>query len=165
MFRFRTVGTVVTRRLSPTVLTGSPSPAAAVIHSLRILQPTTTATAIYNNNDNGILAVTSRTFATSSSSGLSQQEIQKRLDEFQDLFVEARLSIEDCTDSAGTTYYKEDADDAIRAVEEAVQAFQTLIDEIDDVNEKNRILRGNGLKVEQLKGELQMALNEGGDHH
>ena len=156
MFRFRSIGTVVTRKLSPAILTG-PSPTAA-IYPLRLLKPTTTTTTIINT----FPFTTKRTFAATS---LSQQEIQKRLDEFQELFVEARLSIEDCNDSAGTTYYKEDADDAIRAVEEAVLAFQSLIDEIDDINEKNRILRSNGLKVEQLKGELEMALKDGGDHH
>ena len=35
--------------------------------------------------------------------------------------------------------------------------------DIEDLNEKNRVLRGNGLKVEQLKGELELAL-KGGDH-
>lgn len=96
---------------------------------------------------------------------LTENEIKKRLDDFQDLFVEARLSIEDCNDSAGTTYYEEDVEVAIEAVDEAVGTFQKLIADIDDETEKNRILRGNGLKVEQLKGELEMALKEGGDHH
>jgi uncharacterized protein (DUF2164 family) len=104
--------------------------------------------------------VPQRTFAT-----LTEQEIQKRLDDFQELFVEARLSIEDATDSLGTTYYEEDADAAIEAVDEAVAAFEQLINDIEDEKEKNRILRGNGLKVEQLKGELEMALKGGDDHH
>lgn len=105
-----------------------------------------------------------RALTTSSSAPLSPTDIQKRLDAFQDLFVEARLCIEDATDSAGTTYYEEDATSATEAVNEAVQVFEELINDIDNEDEKNRVLRSQGLKVEQLKGELEMALR-GGDHH
>ena len=77
--------------------------------------------------------------------------------------MEARMSIEDANDSVGTTYFEEDAEMARESVEDAVKAFEKLIDDIEDENEKNRILRGNGLKVEQLKGELEMAL-KGYDH-
>jgi hypothetical protein len=86
------------------------------------------------------------------------------LDAFQELFVEARMCIEDVDESAGTKYFDEDAEAAQEAVDEAVGAFQTLISDIEDVDEKNRVLRGNGLKVEQLKGELEMALKGGHDH-
>ena len=44
-----------------------------------------------------------------------------------------------------------------------VGAFDSLIEDIADTDQKNRILRSNGLKVEQLKGELEMALK--GGHH
>ena len=99
------------------------------------------------------------------SSSMSEGEIKKRLDEFQDLFVEARLCIEDATESVGTTYFEEDSEAAREAVQEAVDTFQKLIDEIEDLDEKNRVLRANGLKVEQLKGELDLALKGGHDHH
>lgn len=95
---------------------------------------------------------------------MADNDLKKRLDAFQDLFVEARLSIEDCTDSAGTKYFDEEAEAAQEAVDEAVGAFKTLIADIDDDDQKNSVLRGNGLKVEQLKGELQMALHGGHDH-
>ena len=91
-------------------------------------------------------------------------DVQKRLDEFQDLFVEARLCIEDATDSAGTKYFEEDAEAAMEAVKEAVDCFEQIVNGIEDVDEKNRILRSNGLKVEQLKGELEMMLHGGNDH-
>jgi len=95
---------------------------------------------------------------------MSESDLKKRLDEFQDLFVEARLTIEDCTDAAGTNYFDEEAEAAQEAVDEAVEAFENVIKDIDDDEQKNRVLRGNGLKVEQLKGELQMALHAGHDH-
>ena len=39
-----------------------------------------------------------------------------------------------------------------------------VISAFDDDEQKNSVLRGNGLKVEQLKGELEMALHGGHDH-
>jgi Mg2+/Co2+ transporter CorC len=83
------------------------------------------------------------------------------LNEFQDLFVEARMCIDDLNDSVGTTYYDEDAEEAREAVETAVGNFQALLKEITDIEQKNRVLRSNGLKVEQLKGELELTLKGG----
>jgi hypothetical protein len=83
------------------------------------------------------------------------------LNEFQDLFVEARMCIDDLNDSVGTTYYDEDAEEAREAVETAVENFQALLKEITDIEQKNRVLRSNGLKVEQLKGELELTLKGG----
>jgi Mg2+/Co2+ transporter CorC len=104
------------------------------------------------------IMIVARSFAV-----MSDTDLNKRLDAFQELFVEARLTIEDCNDAANTKYFDEEADTAKEAVEEAVNEFQTLIGDLDDQDQKTRVLRGNGLKVEQLKGELEMALN--GGHH
>lgn len=79
------------------------------------------------------------------------------------MFVEARLSIEDCADSADTTYFDEEADCAKEAVEEAVQCFEALLGELDE-DTKGRVVRQNGLKVEQLKGELELVLKGGHAH-
>jgi hypothetical protein len=96
---------------------------------------------------------------------MPEEELKQGLREFQDLFEEARYALEDATDSAGTTYFEEDSAVATEAVSAAVTRFTTLIDAIPDLDQKNGILRGNGLKVEQLKGELEMALKGGHDHH
>ena len=100
-----------------------------------------------------------RTFTTPTL--MPEDEIKKRLDEFQELFVEARYCIEDATDAADSTYFDEEAQTAKEAVDKAVETFDSLINDIQDVDQKNGILRSNGLKVEQLKGELQMALSGG----
>eukprot|EP00578_Thalassiosira_sp_NH16_P006753 CAMPEP_0181112382 /NCGR_PEP_ID=MMETSP1071-20121207/19787_1 /TAXON_ID=35127 /ORGANISM="Thalassiosira sp., Strain NH16" /LENGTH=93 /DNA_ID=CAMNT_0023196355 /DNA_START=330 /DNA_END=611 /DNA_ORIENTATION=+ len=92
---------------------------------------------------------------------MPEEDVKKRLEEFQELFVEARYCIEDCTDAAESTYFDEEAETAKEAVAAAVTAFESLIGDMDDTDQKNGILRSNGLKVEQLKGELQMALNGG----
>lgn len=92
---------------------------------------------------------------------MAEDELNKRLDKFQDLFVEARDSIEDVVDSSGSTYFDDDAKVAEESVDVAVQEFQKLLEDLKDVDQKNRVLRSNGLKVEQLKGELEMALKGG----
>lgn len=107
----------------------------------------------------------SRLFSSSSSDSLCPKQIQVRLNEFQELFVEARMCIDDVKDSVGTVYYEDDADDARDAVDAAIQHFEALVAEITDIDEKNKVLRSNGLKVEQLKGELELTLNGGHDHH
>jgi hypothetical protein len=94
-------------------------------------------------------------------STMPDDELNKRVQAFQDLFVEARLCLEDVADSAETTYFDEDAEAATEAVAAAVDEFNGIITDIEDVDQKNRVLRSNGLKVEQLKGELEMALKGG----
>jgi hypothetical protein len=94
-------------------------------------------------------------------STMPDDQLKKRLDTFQELFVEARMCIEDAVDAAETTYFDEDAEAATEAVEAAVNEFNSIVNAIEDADQKNRVLRGNGLKVEQLKGELQMAIKGG----
>eukprot|EP00531_Pseudo-nitzschia_arenysensis_P016057 CAMPEP_0116129118 /NCGR_PEP_ID=MMETSP0329-20121206/7759_1 /TAXON_ID=697910 /ORGANISM="Pseudo-nitzschia arenysensis, Strain B593" /LENGTH=173 /DNA_ID=CAMNT_0003623375 /DNA_START=27 /DNA_END=548 /DNA_ORIENTATION=- len=108
---------------------------------------------------------TIRCFSSSSTDSLCPKQIQIRLNEFQELFVEARMCIDDVKDSFGTVYYEEDADDARDAVDAAIKNFEALLHEITDIDEKNKVLRSNGLKVEQLKGELELTLSGGHDHH
>jgi hypothetical protein len=98
----------------------------------------------------------SRCFST-----MPDDQLNKRLDAFQDLFVEARMCIEDAADSAETTYFDEDAEAATEAVTAAVDEFNKILGDIEDADQKNRVLRSNGLKVEQLKGELKMAIQGG----
>ena len=57
----------------------------------------------------------SRALATTTTT-VSEEEAKKRLEEFQDLFVEARYCIEDCQDAAETTYFDEEAEAAKEAV-------------------------------------------------
>jgi len=122
----------------------------------------------YNRNSRNFslrsLTTTDESKASADVASLCPKQIQVRLNEFQDLFVEARMCIDDVKDSFGTVYYDDDADDAREAVETAVNFFEALLAEITDTDEKNRVLRGNGLKVEQLKGELELTLAGGHDH-
>lgn len=92
---------------------------------------------------------------------MDSEELRNKLDNFQDLFVEARLCIEDARDSADTTYFDEEVDTAQVAVDEAMTVFNELVNELEDLDQKNSVLRSNGLKAEQLKGELQLVLAGG----
>ncbi|GMH66492.1 hypothetical protein TL16_g04445 [Triparma laevis f. inornata] len=71
------------------------------------------------------------------------------------------MCIEDATDSMETTYFDEEAEAAKEAVNEAVKQFEGIVADLTDLDQKNSVLRGNGLKVEQLKGELQLMLTGG----
>lgn len=75
------------------------------------------------------------------------------------------MCIDDVKDSVGTVYFEDDSEEAREAVRAAIDCFDALIQEIADPDERNKILRSNGLKVEQLKGELEMTLSEHDDHH
>jgi hypothetical protein len=94
-------------------------------------------------------------------STMPDDQLRKRVDTFQELFVEARMCIEDVVDAAETTYFDEDAEAAKEAVAAAVDEFNSILNDIEDVDQKNSVLRSNGLKVEQLKGELEMAIKGG----
>ena len=49
---------------------------------------------------------------------MSDDNLRRRLDDFQDLFVEARMCIEDAVESQETTYFDEEAEAAKEAVDE-----------------------------------------------
>ena len=101
---------------------------------------------------------TTRAFTTAAAAdGLDEKEMRDRLHDFQDLFVEARLCIEDAVDAHDTTYFDEDAKEAQRAVDEALECFEALLGDCSE-EQRGEVQRGNGLKVEQLKEELKLAL-------
>ena len=85
---------------------------------------------------------------------LSAGEVRERLMEFQDLFVEARLCMQDTHDSLDTTYFEEDLADAKVAVEAAVGAYKNLINELEG-DERGEVDRANGMKVKQLEEEFK----------
>lgn len=107
-------------------------------------------------------STTPPTDGTATKIAMPVDELNKRLDTFQDLFVEARLCIEDVVDAAETTYFDDDVATAQTAVDAAVAEFTAILRDLLDVDQRNSILRTNGLKVEQLKGELEMAIKGGG---
>jgi hypothetical protein len=83
--------------------------------------------------------------------------MREKLNNFQDLFVEARLCIEDVQDSKGSVYFDEDAEAAKAATEEAIAAYDSMLESFGK-EKREEIQRGNGLKVAQLRAELELAL-------
>ena len=91
---------------------------------------------------------------------MSEDVLRERLQEFQDLFSEARMCIEDCEDAKETTYFNDEAESAKEAVEAAVECFDKILGELDEET-KGSVMRGNGLKVRQLEGELELVMKGG----
>ena len=96
-----------------------------------------------------------------SSAGLDPA-LRKRMDALADLFVEARDEIEMATESKGTTYFNEEAEAAADAVSAAVNEYEAILAGLEEPG-KGEFQRGNGLKMEQLRAEYEILL-EDDDH-
>jgi len=73
--------------------------------------------------------------------------------QINDKFVEARDEIEFAAEDAETTYFNDSYESAKSLVEEVVGEFNTLLESLPD-EEKGRLQRSMGMKMEQLKAEL-----------
>ncbi|KAG7659231.1 hypothetical protein ISN44_As01g061350 [Arabidopsis suecica] len=98
-----------------------------------------------------------RRYSTGSSSG-SPPDVNKVVDEINLKFAEAREEIEMAMDAKETVYFNEEAECARDAVAEVLEMFQGLLGKVTE-KEKASLQRSMGLKIEQLKAELEQ-LNE-----
>mmetsp|Transcript_30920 Transcript_30920/g.69463 ORF Transcript_30920/g.69463 Transcript_30920/m.69463 type:complete len:145 (-) Transcript_30920:319-753(-) len=98
----------------------------------------------------------------SSQHGLDPK-LKARMDALADMFVEARDEIEMAEESKGTTYFNEEATVAEEAVTAAIKEYRTIRDSLDEPA-RGEFERGNGLKMEQLKAELELLLESDHDH-
>jgi hypothetical protein len=101
------------------------------------------------------LASTSGGNAGAGSSGGQDDALVK----FQALFAEARDEIEYAREDSETTYFNESVQTARQAVDAALAAWADALNNQPDDAARQALVRGGGLKVEQLKAELQ-ALDE-----
>lgn len=76
-----------------------------------------------------------------------------KIDEINIKFAEAREEIEAAMDSKETVYFNEEAECAKNAVKEVLDLLQKLMEKLTD-EEKGAVMRSMGLKMEQLKAEL-----------
>ncbi|CAH1273674.1 Hypp5175 [Branchiostoma lanceolatum] len=88
-------------------------------------------------------------------SGLSQQEIKKKIDEITDLFMEARELLSDAVASKDTIYFHEDLEDATAAVKETLALYNQLLEQLTE-EQRNDVVRAIGLKMEELKAQESM---------
>lgn len=100
-----------------------------------------------------------RRFSTGSSDGGgSPPDVNKVVDEINLKFAEAREEIEMAMDAKETVYFNEEAESARTAVTEVLEMFSGLLEKVTE-KEKASLQRSMGLKIEQLKAELEQ-LNE-----
>jgi hypothetical protein len=76
-----------------------------------------------------------------------------KIDEINIKFAEAREEIETAMESKETVYFNEEAECARDAVKEVLDMFQKLLQKLPD-EEKGAVMRSMGLKMEQLKAEI-----------
>lgn len=76
------------------------------------------------------------------------------VDEINLKFAEAREDIDAAMESKETVYFDEEAEIARDSVKEALDMFDSLLARLED-KEKGSLQRSMGLKMEQLKAELQ----------
>jgi uncharacterized protein YPO0396 len=103
-----------------------------------------------------------RSFHVTSVAMLDKEQLRKRIDSVNDLFAEAREEIGAALESAGTTYFNEEATIAHEAADDALQAYSKLLEDAES-DDAGDVQRSMGLKMEQLKAEVQM-LKDAGDH-
>eukprot|EP00617_Octactis_speculum_P012773 CAMPEP_0185776928 /NCGR_PEP_ID=MMETSP1174-20130828/87648_1 /TAXON_ID=35687 /ORGANISM="Dictyocha speculum, Strain CCMP1381" /LENGTH=84 /DNA_ID=CAMNT_0028465105 /DNA_START=291 /DNA_END=545 /DNA_ORIENTATION=- len=84
------------------------------------------------------------------------------MDDLADLFVEAREEIELADESKGTTYFNDEALGAQEAVVAALDEYADILGSLEEPM-RGEFQRSNGLKMEQLKAELEILL-EADDH-
>ena len=82
----------------------------------------------------------------------------KEVDTINLKFAEAREEIEMAMESKETVYFNEEAECARAAVKEVLDRFEGLLAKLPE-SQRAALQRSMGLKIEQLKAELQQ-LNE-----
>ncbi|MCO5581096.1 hypothetical protein L7F22_034972 [Adiantum nelumboides] len=82
------------------------------------------------------------------------KEYTSEVDEINSKFAEAREEIEMAMESKETVYFDEEARTARDAVQLVLNKYQTLVDKLTDPD-KSSVQRSMGLKMEQLKAELE----------
>ncbi|CAA0830124.1 Unknown protein [Striga hermonthica] len=81
-------------------------------------------------------------------------ETDKEVDKINLKFAEAREEIESAMESKETVYFNEEAECARVAVSEVLELYEGLLNKLAE-SERAAIQRAMGLKIEQLKAELQ----------
>ncbi|XVF29878.1 hypothetical protein REPUB_Repub16aG0008400 [Reevesia pubescens] len=89
-----------------------------------------------------------------STESASELDVNKEVDSINLKFAEAREEIEMAMDSKETVYFNEEAECARVAVKEVLDMFEGLLGKLPESG-KAALQRSMGLKIEQLKAELQ----------
>lgn len=95
----------------------------------------------------------SRSLLSSQTNGSNAVDYQSEMDRINDMFVEARDEIQYAQEDAGTTYFNDSYDGARDLVQTVLHEFDDLLGRLGE-EERGRVRRAMGLKMEQLKAEL-----------
>ncbi|XP_050227457.1 embryogenesis-like protein [Mercurialis annua] len=90
----------------------------------------------------------------SGNDSVPELDVNREVDMINLKFAEAREEIEMAMESKETVYFNEEAECAREAVKEVLHRFEGLLSKLPD-SEKAALQRSMGLKIEQLKAELQ----------
>uniref|UniRef100_A0A7S4SYG7 Uncharacterized protein n=1 Tax=Ditylum brightwellii TaxID=49249 RepID=A0A7S4SYG7_9STRA len=112
--------------------------------------------------------------STKKTERMTDEELQMRVNVFENLFAEAQRCIEDCSDSATSSFFDEEAENATEAVNAACIAYADILEDLErdnaqtnvddcEASRRSTIQRLHGIKVEELKDELNIILD--GLHH
>mmetsp|Transcript_35585 Transcript_35585/g.105171 ORF Transcript_35585/g.105171 Transcript_35585/m.105171 type:complete len:179 (-) Transcript_35585:233-769(-) len=86
---------------------------------------------------------------------MSPADIDRAVEEVNNLFVEARDEIEFATEDSETTYFDESVQDAKKVVDDCLDRWQSLLSKLPEA-EAAKLQRSMGLKMEQLKAEFEI---------
>lgn len=89
-----------------------------------------------------------------SSRSLCTSNVDDEVQVVNDLFAEAREELENAKEDAETVYFNESAETAKLAVDKTLQRYYSLVNAATD-EERGKLQRSMGLKMEQLKAELE----------
>jgi hypothetical protein len=87
------------------------------------------------------------------------------VDDVNDKFTEAREEIDCAMESAGSTYFNDDAEYARECVKSTLEAYDALLESLENDEARASTRRSMGMKMEQLKGELARLDHAHDDDH
>ncbi|KAB1220858.1 hypothetical protein CJ030_MR3G011007 [Morella rubra] len=121
-----------------------------------VSSPNTKLPVILNSNVSSLNQF--RKYSAESGDSVAEFDQNREVDMINLKFAEAREEIEMAMESKETVYFDEEAECARAAVKEVLDKFEALLAKLPE-NGKAALQRSMGLKIEQLKAELQQ-LNE-----
>ncbi|CAD2214251.1 hypothetical protein ADEAN_000169600 [Angomonas deanei] len=96
----------------------------------------------------------------------SSGNLSVRINDMMESFGEARELIKDSLESAGSTYFSEDIEDAIAETNKTLEQWEGIKKMLKDQGEEEKLrqlINENEMKMKQLKEELEMAKHAGED--
>jgi hypothetical protein len=98
----------------------------------------------------------------STGADLTSVEVLKKVDEINERFAVARDEIELALESVGTTYFNDEATEALSIGRDVIQRYESLLSAVP-TDKRSELQRSLGLKMGQLKAELENLKNAGAD--